>query len=215
ARWEARFGGNAGEREGRERRLFGGFDDDGVSARECRRDFPRGCLEWEIPRYDRRANTHRLTACVVQVWAGYREDFALDLVGPSRIIAEALDGVAQVDAPCLAQRLAVVQRLEAGEGVRITFDEIGDTVENAASFAARHRRPGLRFQRAPGRGDSEVDIRVSRFGNPREDLARRGIIGLERPSIPGLAPFAADVQPFDLRSHRGPSGHRRSPSRGG
>ena len=96
-----------GEQQRRQRRGLGRLEDDGVAGRQGRRDLPRQHQHREVPRDDLAGHAER---------PGVRaEARVIELVGPARVVEEVRRGQRDVDVAGLADRLAVVQRLQDGE----------------------------------------------------------------------------------------------------
>src|SRR5690606_24699601 len=130
---------------------------------------------------------------VVQDVAPDRDGLAVELRGPAGVIAEAVDDLANVDLR-LADRLAVVEGLEARELLAARLDGIRDLPEQVPALGGGHPAPRPRecLARGPNR---RIDLPGARFGDLGDDLTRRGVQRLERPTVRGVDPIAADVEP--------------------
>ena len=96
-----------GEQQRGQRGGLGRLEDDGVAGGQRRRDLPRQHQHREVPRDDLAGHAER---------PGVRaEARVVELVGPARVVEEVRRGQRDVDVAGLADRLAVVQRLEDGE----------------------------------------------------------------------------------------------------
>jgi ParB family chromosome partitioning protein len=124
-----------GERQRRQRRLARRLDDDGVAAGERRCDLPRRQQQREVPRHDCGDDADRFPQGVGQVVAFDRDGLAVDFVGPAGEILEALGGRRHLDLPRLEDRLAVVQRLEAGNLIGPLHQPLADFPNQLATLA--------------------------------------------------------------------------------
>ena len=111
----------------------------------------------KVPRHDRGADAERLAQRVIEVVALDRDRLAHHLVGPAAVVLEALGRGRDLDVAGLADRLAVVQRLEAR-----------DTRRRAPSAARRACAPGVRA-RAPTSAPTVRSARRARRRRRRSD----------------------------------------------
>ena len=182
-----------GERQRRERRLARRLDDHGVAAREGGRHLPRRQEQRKIPRHDGGDDADRLAQGVGEVVALDRNRFAVDLVGPSRVILKALRRRGQFDLARFEDRLAVVERLEPRNLVRLLHELVADLPHQAAAFARRQLAPGP-VERRPRGGDGGVHVALLGGGDRGDDLFGRRIDDLERLARRRVAPFAVDEE---------------------
>ena len=106
---QARFLANFREGQRRQRREFRGLQHDGVSGRQCRRNLPRQHQQRKIPRNDLPDDA-----------AGHvLGKFLLQKLRPTRVMIEMPRDQRNVDVAALANRLAVVHRLEHREPPRM------------------------------------------------------------------------------------------------
>ena len=138
---------NLAERDRRQRRLAGRLEDDGVAARQRRRDLPRRQQQRKIPRHDGGDDANRLAQRVGEVVALDGDGLAHHLVGPAGEVLEALRRRRNLDVPRLADRLAVVKRLEPRDLVGSLHQPIGQPADQPAPLSGRHLAP--RARRAP------------------------------------------------------------------
>jgi hypothetical protein len=175
-----------GERQRGERRGLGRLEDDRVAAGQGRRDLPREHEQREVPGDHLAGHAHRPR---VRPVAGVAE-----LVGPARVVEEVRRDQGEVDVAALADRLAVVDRLEHRELAGPLLDEPGDAVQVLAPLAARQLGPHVGVRPAGG-GDRPVD--VARPG--RHDLGQHLFGGrvhrLERRAVDRVHHVAVDEQP--------------------
>src|SRR5690606_22876615 len=99
------------------------------------------------------------------------------------VVAEAVDDLPDVDLR-LADRLAVVQRLEARELRAARLDHVRDLPEQAAPLRGIQPAPRARKRRAR-RLDGRIDLPGPRLGDLRDDLPRRGVQRREGPAVRG------------------------------
>jgi hypothetical protein len=97
--------------------------------------------------------------------------------------------------PGLAQRTAVIERLELVELVHVGFHHVGQLVDQAATGAHRHVSPFRRRQGAPGTGHGGVHVCRLGIGHARDDVARAGRGDGHRAARQGGPLQAVDVQP--------------------
>ena len=145
------------ERERGQRRLARRLEDDGVAARQRRRDLPRRQQQRKIPRHDRRDDADRLAQRVGEVVALDRDRLAVNLVGPAGEVLEALGGGRDLDLARFENRLAVVQRLEPRDLVGALHQPLAELPDQPAALARRHLAPRP-VERRARRGDRRVDV---------------------------------------------------------
>ena len=103
--------------------------------------------------------------------------FALDLVGPTRVVAIAADGQRQVGGLGDVIGLAVVEGFEPGQFIGVFLNQIGQPVEQLSAFRGRHPAPGPLFKSRPRGVDRLVHIRRIGFRHGADFLAGRGVDG--------------------------------------
>ena len=131
---------------------------------------------------------------VAEVVAADRDGLAVDLVGPAGVVAEAVDHQRQVGVAALADRLAVVERLQLGQLVDVLLDQVGELVHQAAAVAGVHLAPGAGVERLAGGLDRQVDIGGIPLGDLGDDFLGRRVDRLERLAADAVAPLAVDQQ---------------------
>src|SRR5690606_16132218 len=102
---------------------------------------PRHHQRGEVPWNDLADDAYGLTAGVGEVLPSDRDRCALDLVGPTGVVANAVDHQRNVGPARIANRLAVVERLERREFVRLFFEQVGELAHEDATIASVHTRP--------------------------------------------------------------------------
>jgi hypothetical protein len=94
----------------------------------------------------------------------------------------------------LGHRLAHLERHEDGEVVGALDDQLVRLAQDLPPLARRRVGPlALRAGRSVERCRGVVGLRVGDLG---DDLAGRGVLDAERPTLGGVAPLASDVEPL-------------------
>ena len=153
-----------------------------------RRDLPRQHEQREVPRDDLAGHAERLG---VGPEAG-----VLELVGPAGVVEEVRGDQRDVDVARLADRLAVVERLEHRELARPLLDDPGDAEQVLAALARRHRRPHL-LVRPAGGGDGAVDVGRAGLGDLGQHLLGGGVDRLEGAPVDGSTNWPSMNRPYD------------------
>ena len=160
ARRHARLGEDLAEEERGERGVRRRLEHDGVPHRERRRDLPREHEQREVPRddladdADGRKPRHLL----------------VEELRPAGVVVEVADHEGEVGVARLADRLAVVHRLEHGEQAVVLVDAARHRVQVARAHVAGRRAP--RRVRGARRGDRLVDVGVLADERRRQRLPR-------------------------------------------
>ena len=121
------------QRHDRHRGLLRRLEHHAVSGRERRRQLPGGHQQREVPGDDLRHHAERLVEVVgdgVLVELGEPAFLGPDAAGE---VAEVIDRQREVGRGGLADRLAVVDRLDEGEGLEVGLDPVGDPVEDVGA----------------------------------------------------------------------------------
>jgi hypothetical protein len=113
-------------------------------------------------------------------------------LGPAGVVVEVAGHQRQVDVARLADRLAVVERLQHGEQPAVLLHLPGEGVQVPRPRVSADGPP-VRLRRA-GRAHRAVHVPRAGLGQPGERLAGGRIEGLERLAA-GLRPSPADEQP--------------------
>ena len=116
----------------------------------------------------------------------------MDLVGPAGVVAEAVDHQRQVAVAALADRLAVVERLELGQLVDVLLDQVGELVHQPAAVAGVHLAPGAGVERLARGLDGQVDVGGVPLGDLGDDLLGGRVDRRERLAAGAVAPLAVD-----------------------
>ena len=188
------------EAQRRQRRLLGGLEHDGAAARQRRRELPCRHQQREVPRDDLADHADRLAQRVGEVLArrrqrGDRNGRALDLRRPARHVAEQVGGERHVSRARDAERLAVVERLEHRELVRVLLDQLRDPPDQAAAVGGVHTPP-LRVigERLASGLDRPLDVLFPTVRHLRKLLLGGGIERRERLARRRLHPVAVNQQ---------------------
>ena len=153
---EADFGHQFDNAQGRQRRDFRGFDDDGVTGGQCRAHFPTGEHQRKVPGHDLPDHTDRLALHVIEKPGFDRNHRTFDLVGHAAEITETGRRTRYVEAAGITNRVPGVQGFELRQFFATLFDLVRQFEQQAPAFGGAQGRPGR--ERTFGRGDSEVDV---------------------------------------------------------
>ena len=172
------------------RRLLGRLQHDAVAGGERRRHLPGRHQQREVPRDDLADDAERLMEMVGVggvVDLADRPFLGADAAGE---VAEVVDGERQVGGRRLADRLAVVERLDHRQHRQPLLHAVGDLVENARALGGRCLGPGVLG------GMRGIERLLDVLGGRAGDLAQRPA-GHRRQVREVLAahrrhPFAAD-----------------------
>ena len=107
----------------------------------------------------------------------------VELVGPAGVVEEVRGREGDVDVARLADRLAVVERLEHGELAAALLDRPGDAEQVLAALAPGHRRPDVGV-RAAGGAHRVVHVGRSGLGHLGQRLLVAGLIVLTASPAP-------------------------------
>ena len=146
------------ERDGRQRRLAGRLEDDGVAARQRRRDLPCRQEQRKVPGHDGGDDANRFAERVGEVVALDGNRLPHHFVGPAGEVLEALGRRRNLDVPRLADRFPVVNGLEPGHLVGLLHQAIGQPAHETPALARRHLSPGT-VERRAGRSHGRVHVR--------------------------------------------------------
>lgn len=102
---------------------------------------------------------------------------ALDLVGPSTIVAESLHHGTEITLGH-ADGLAIVERLDGREKVDVLLDEIGELPQQLAAVVGGSCAP-LALESCAGGLHGNIDILLSGLTDGGDDLLSGGVDGLE------------------------------------
>lgn len=169
-----------------ERGLLGSLHDNSVTGSHGGGNLPRPHEEREVPGDDLTADTNGLVACVGKGIGVGVNGLAVDLVGPSGVVADAANGVTHVNLGYV-ESLAVVSGLQSSQVVNVPLHQVGQLGQQAAALGGDHLAPGA-LESLTGRGDSSVNILLGSLVNGGDGLFGGRVGGLE-----GLALSTFDV----------------------
>jgi ParB family chromosome partitioning protein len=152
--------------------------------------FPRRHQDREIPGDDLADDAERLVIVIGDGFGIDLRDAALLRPHHAGEIAPVVDDQRHVRIGGLADRLAVVERLDQRQQVQIGFQLVGDLVEDARALSDRGLAPGV--LRLVGGVEGEFDVGGAGARNRAELLAGDGAWIIEVASLRGRHPFAAD-----------------------
>ena len=194
-RWQPGLQRELAQAQRGERRLLGRLQHDRAAGRERRRDLPGGHHQREVPRDDLRAHADGLAAGVaVHVGRGHRQHRALDLGRPAREVAQVRDRAGDVDVAREVDRLAVVERLDLGELLRVVFDGLREGEHDPLATARGHARPGTVGERGARGGQRAGDVRGAGVRDLRDLPPGRRVERRERTAVGGRGALRADQQ---------------------
>jgi hypothetical protein len=104
-----------------------------------------------------------------------------------------LDAQAHVHLLGEPDRLAVVERLELGQLVRVLLHEVGE-LEHQPRPGCRGQLAPLALERPAGGLNRAIDVLRSGVGDLGDRLAGGRVDRLEGPTVGGVRPLAADNQ---------------------
>jgi hypothetical protein len=136
-----------------------GVSDDGfttVLPQAGRGDLPGGQQQGSEGR-DGADDADRLATGVAQTSPGTQR-LAGDLGRVTGPVLEAVGRERHIYPAALADRLAIVERLEPGDGCRVAFQQRGNAQQVAAALAGRHARPRSLVECPPRRRDGGIHV---------------------------------------------------------
>ena len=176
------------------RRQFRRFQDEGVTCGDRRGDFPGRLQQWEVPRGDHPADTHRL----IDHGGDDRPISGIDeaarvMVGDLAEVPEAVRDVVDV-ALCLDQAFSGVQGLGAGELILALDQGIGNLEQEVATLTGGHRRPHTGIESPTGSRDGFLGVSGSRLRHHSHHFPVRRTGHGTCSTIRGRHPRPLDVQ---------------------
>lgn len=187
---QAGFGEQRGDREGGERGLRSGLEQDGAAGREGRGDLAGGHGGREVPGGDEGGDADGVLAYDVAVAAGRGvPEGGADADGLLGEPAEELGGVADLGRR-VPVRLAVLQDDEPGESVGVLAHQREGVVQDLRTATGRCRTPA---DRCRVRGvDRRAGVVRSRGGDVADEVAGGRVVDGVGPSVGGREPSAAE-----------------------
>ena len=180
--------------QGRQRGLLGRLHHDRAAGGKGRAPLPRHHQDRKVPGNDLPGHAHRFPPRVTEVVAVHRDCLALDLVSPSGVVAERVEGERDVSRAGVAHRLAVVERLERREFIDLGLDQVGESHHDPAAVAGVHSRPRSLVKRLPSGADGEFDIGGVTLRHLGDHFLRGRVERLEGLATPGGHPLTVDEQ---------------------
>ena len=177
-----------------QRCLLGRFHHDRAAGSQGRAPFPGHHQDREIPGDDLPRHADRLASGVAEVVAVDGDRLAMDLVGPTGVVAQGVECQRDIDMPGVGKRLAVVERFERRQFVDLRFDEVGQLQHQPATLAGIHPGPRPGFKSLPRRRHGRIHIGGIPFGHLGDRLLGGGIDRVERAAAAGRPPLAADEE---------------------
>src|SRR5215213_10369139 len=127
----------------RERRVFSRFDDNGVSANQCRNQFPRRNRHWKVPRRDQSAKTDRLADAHRKLVAHLsRSGEAVQATAFARSVVSAVDSFLNVAAGFF-QNLAHLARHVGCELFLVLDQYLAETEQDFSAFGCGRVTPAI------------------------------------------------------------------------
>ena len=167
--------------------------------------FHAAIISGKVPRDDLADDPDRF-ADGVDVPIACRRDrnlLAVEPRCPSRHVAEHLDRAADIVAPSVGHRLAIVERFQFGQLVGMTFEQVGQRPDEALSCGGRDPGPGSGLEGAARGGDRKIDIRLIPGRDVGDDFFGRGILDRKGLAAARVNPFAIDQHLMFLGQERG------------
>lgn len=135
-------------------------------------------------------DTYRFLPGIVEGFAIGLDDLALDLVGPSTVVADAACSQIDVDIGH-SQSLAVVERFNGSESACMFFHQIGQVGKIASSCAGVDLAP-FALKSLAGCRDGDVDIFLRRFMDSDDGFFVCRVDGLKGLAVGAFDPFVID-----------------------
>ena len=163
--------------ESRERSLLSGLHDDSVTGGESGANLPGKHEKREVPGDDLTANTERLLSGVVERVGGDIDGLALNLIGPTAVVADGANDGANI-ATGHGDGLAIVERLNSGEEVEVLLDQVGELQEVDTTLLGSDLAPGT-LESLAGSLNGNIDILLGGLVDGADDLLGSGVDDLE------------------------------------
>ncbi len=144
------------ERQDAERRLFGGLENDAVAGGDRGGELPHRHQQGEVPGDDLADDAERLMVVIgdrVVVDLAERAFLRAQRAGE---IAPMVDAERQVGVGRLADRLAVVERLDQRQEIEVGLHAVGDLEQDQRALGDRRSAPGVLG--GVGRVEREFDV---------------------------------------------------------
>lgn len=197
-----------GEDKGRERGLLSSLHDDNVTGSQGGANLPGKHQKREVPgdnltadtnleiivskrnSSSRSSSTHGLLAGVGEHLRVDVNGLALDLVGPSTVVADAGGDGTDVTLGH-GDGLAVVEGLDGGEGLDVALNEVSKLQQELGADSGGSGAP-LALKGLAGSCDGNVDILLGGFADGGDDLLSGGVDDLKLLLVNTLNPLVVD-----------------------
>lgn len=138
----------------------------------------------------KRRKTHGLSAGVGKHLGVNVDGFALDLVGPTGVVADASNNGTNISLGH-GDGLSVVERLDSSESVKVLLDKIGKLVEESGTGGRGSCAP-LALKGLAGSSYGNIDILLGGFADGGDDLLGGGVDNFELLLVNTLNPLVVD-----------------------
>ena len=165
---QARLAAEFGEEQRGQRRVFGGFQNDGVACGQRRGHLPRQHQQRKVPRDHRAADPQR----------GHVRQFRRQKLRQPGMVIEMPGDQRHVDVAAFADGLAIVHRFQHGQKPRVFLHKPGQRIQVSGPLMPGKPRP-FRL-RAAGCGNGRVQVFGRALRHLGQHLGRRGVLRLKR-----------------------------------
>ena len=196
--WHARLLAEFGEPQRRERGKFRGLDDARAACGQCGRHLPGRQQHWVVPRRDHSHHADRLAQGVVHERPVNRNDLAVQVARPARVVVENVGGGFHVAPLRSLERFARVQALDHRQLVAVFVDQLSDPPEDFPAFRGVHLRPGTGLECLARGLDGAIDVRRLAPLDRGQKLARRGVHHVDLLPRSAFARLTSDKKPAGL-----------------
>ena len=177
---DARFQGQLAEPERRQGGLFRRLQDDAVSGRQCRADFPDGHQQGEIPRDDGPDDPKRFMLDKTEGVVIGGRDFAVNLVGCFGKPGQCVAGRGDIYAARIVYGFAYAECFQQCQFFSMIAHKAGEAHKGGLAFRRRDPGPCPRLEGAARRLYSKVDVFRPAVGYVDMGLPRRRVDHVER-----------------------------------
>ncbi len=202
---ETSFQSQLGQTNGSQRCLFSRLQNHGTTGGHGRRNLPHRHQQREVPGHDSAHHTNRFLAGVSVVFHagrkadGRREQFAIHLGGPASHVAQPLCAGRHFQAVGEEQQLAVVQGFQTSQLIRVGFNQISQTQQEALALSGQHLSPFALLQSLARSTHGQIHALSTGLGLVRNHLSRCGIVDGNRGPLRFSDGFAVNNHVFANR----------------
>ena len=165
-----------GQADGRQRRRGRRLEDDRIPGGERRPDLPDRHPQRVVPRADLADDADRLAPDEARVRAGVLVGgLAFEVADLGREEAQVVAGEREVRIAAELVGRPGLERLEAGQVVRVAVEQIAQPVHDRDPLGRAHARPATVAEDAPGGGDGAIDIGHRPVRDPPDQLPVAGL----------------------------------------